>query len=558
MILEWNKWGIDPKDVRGGKTFCPKCHDGRKHKNDRSLSVELSTGMFRCHNYPCEYKGTAMKRVARERKEYAKPQPRLQKVSDDVLAWFQNVRGISNNTLLKLNVTEAVEWVPQTSREDRCICFNYTRGGELVNIKFRDAYKNFKMSSGSELIFYNIDALDGEKEAIINEGEIEILTNVECDIFNSVSVPNGASSSGNVKLEYLDNCWESFEGLTKIILATDNDEPGIALREELARRLGKHRCFKVVYPDGCKDMNEVLIKHGKEAVKEVYANAVPYPVEGIITLEDEFDDVLDWYHKGPPPGLDICIPGFDLKFPSQGGHFWSVTGAPQSGKSEFVDYIMAQMTRIHGWKWGVTAFETQPAAMHMALIAEKLSGKTIQFRNNKEHRMTEDEYHTALGLIDEHFFFVKIEGSDLTIDGLLEKYRQLVLQKGIRGVVLDPWNYVESRQTSHQSETQYINECLTKIKVFCATYGVQFILVAHPTKLKKENGKFEVPTLYHISGSAHFFNKTDDGLALWRDYETGIVDVHRQKVKRSWLGSLGRSSYKYNTLTKQYEFLEQR
>jgi twinkle protein len=558
MIFDWDKYEINPRDVRGGKTFCPKCHDSRKHKSDRSLSVDIKTGMFRCHNHPCEYKGTALRRQPNEKKEYAKPLARIQKVSDPVVKWFET-RGISNDTLLRANVTESWEWMPQRPdvKSDQVICFNYMRGGELVNIKFRDPYKNFKMNGGSELIFYNIDALDDEREGIVVEGEMDCLTNIECAVYNSVSVPNGASSSGNVKLEYLDNCWESFEGLTKIILATDDDEPGLALREELARRLGKHRCWKVHYPDGCKDMNEVLMKHGKQAVRDVYANATQFPVEGITTLEDEFDEVLDWYHKGPPQGLDVCIPGFDLKFDSQSGHLITVTGAPQSGKSEFVDLIMANMTRIHGWKWGVTAFETQPSSMHMALIAEKLIGKTVQFRHNKEHRMTEDEYHQALGMIDDHYFFVKVDEADLTIDGLLDKYRQLVLQKGIKGVVLDPWNYVESRQTGNQSETQYINECLTKIKVFCATYGVHFILVAHPTKLKKENGKFEIPTLYHISGSAHFFNKTDDGFTLWRDYETGIVDVHRQKVKRSWLGSLGRSSYRYNTFTRQYEYTEQ-
>jgi twinkle protein len=88
----------------------------------------------------------------------------------------------------------------------------------------------------------------------------------EAGIHNSVSVPNGASM-GNQKLEYLDNCWEAFEGAKRIVLAVDSDAAGLSLREELARRLGKERCYTVSYPDGCKDANDVLLKHGKEAVQ---------------------------------------------------------------------------------------------------------------------------------------------------------------------------------------------------------------------------------------------------------------------------------------------------
>jgi hypothetical protein len=34
-------------------------------------------------------------------------------------------------------------------------------GGELTNIKYRDARKNFKLVSGAEKVFYNIDATVG-------------------------------------------------------------------------------------------------------------------------------------------------------------------------------------------------------------------------------------------------------------------------------------------------------------------------------------------------------------------------------------------------------------
>jgi twinkle protein len=414
--------------------------------------------------------------------------------------------------------------------------------------------KYFKLVSGAELIFYNIDALQGETECCIVEGELDVCAAVESGIYNCVSVPNGASS-GNSKLDYLDNNWEAFEGMTKIILATDNDAPGIALRDELARRFGKHRCYKVEYPEGCKDTNEVLCKYGKDAVREMYNNARPFPVEGILTIEDFYDDVQKLYTHGYPRGLKLGIPELDdyLSFNTESGELWTITGSPSSGKSEMIDWFMAKMRINHDWKFAVYSFETQPASIHATLIMEKLVGKSFHPRADRSQCMTQQEAEWAAGMIDNHFFFVNMEEADLTIDGILEKAKQLVVSKGVNAIVIDPYNWIESKQEKGENETQYINKVLTKLKMFTMQYGVHILLAAHPVKLRRlDNGKYEVPTLYHIAGSAHFFNKTDNGFALWRDFETGEVQLHVQKVKRSWLGKIGMVQFTYNTFTRQY------
>jgi twinkle protein len=556
QTYNWAKYDIDISKVVGGKTFCPKCHHTRKHRHDRSLSVDVETGLFRCHNHPCDFKGFAGdKYVKREAREYIRPQKRIQHLSDDIVAWFEGVRGISNNTLLRMGITETLEWMPQVNDKLLCVCFNYIRDEQLINIKYRGPQKEFKMVSGAELIFYNLDAIKHERECIIVEGEIDVLTAVESGIFNAISVPNGASLSSNAKLEYLENCWEYFEVMDKIVIATDGDQAGHALRDELARRLGKHRCYKVEYPQGCKDSNEVLLNHGRDAVKKLFSEAKPFPVEGVVTLEDMYDDVQELYTNGYPPGLKAGIDGFDehASFNQSNGELWIVTGSPGSGKSEFVDWIMAQMRIKHDWKWGVFSFETQPPAIHVTLLMQKIVGKSFQPRADANKMMLRHEAEYAAGMIDEHFFFVNIDETEFTIDAILEKCRMLVVQRGINGVVIDPWNYIEAALEPGQSETQYINQCLKKIKVFTRKYGVHIFLIAHPTKLKKENGKYEVPTMYQISGSAHFFNHADNGFAVWRDFETGVVEIHIQKIKRSWLGQLGRIEYLFDTQTRQYK-----
>ena len=106
----------------------------------------------------------------------------------------------------------------------------------MVNVKYRDGQKNFKMVSGAELIFYGLDNIKTMEKIYIVEGEIDALSLHEAGIYSVCSVPNGASK-GNQRLEYLDNCFEYFKDKTEIILCTDNDNPGIELRNELSRRL---------------------------------------------------------------------------------------------------------------------------------------------------------------------------------------------------------------------------------------------------------------------------------------------------------------------------------
>lgn len=56
---------------------------------------------------------------------------------------------------------------------------------------------------------------------------------------------------------------------------------GEALAEELARRIGKHKCYRVRWPDGIKDANQMLVERGIEQLRACINNAEEYPVEGL-------------------------------------------------------------------------------------------------------------------------------------------------------------------------------------------------------------------------------------------------------------------------------------
>lgn len=468
--------------------------------------------------------------------------------------WFAQ-RGISPETIRRAGITYSTEWMPKAKQETDVICFNYFRDGELINVKYRGENKDFKLSKGAELIFYNLDAIKDAKTVIITEGEMDCLSLMECGVKTVVSVPNGAVA-GNQRLEYLDNCYDYFTNVSQVILFVDNDEAGNMLREELARRLGRERCYTIVYPDGCKDANDILLQHGKEAVLDAIKYAKEYPIDGILTMSDMIEDVSNYYLNGYPAGVRVGINGFDDLISFMGGQITTITGIPGSGKSEVIDWIMANATLNHGWSWGVCSFENQPSALHVTKLMEKLSGKSFLPRRYKEEQLTDDEFHTTAGIIQDYFNFININQVDVTLDGILNKAKELIHRKGINGLLIDPWNYIEHKIAPTQTETQYISECLTKIKAFALSNNIHIFLVAHPTKLRKlDNGLYEVPTMYSISGSAHFFNKTDNGISIWRNFVTNEVDIYIQKIRYSWLGKIGLVSFNYNTFTRQYQLI---
>lgn len=492
------------------------------------------------------------------RKEYVKPVARLEKLGQKLLNWFENERKISNDTLLRMKVTEAVEWMPQHKKDVTVACFNYYQSGELVNIKFRGPQKSFKLAKDAKLILYNIDALEGEESAVIVEGEMDVLACVESGVYNAVGVPNGTTPSGSkMSLEYLDNCYQSFSGLTKIIIAGDNDEVGRNLREELGRRLGKERCWQVQYPDGCKDLNDVLIKYGKEKVKECIESARQWPLEGIKSMDDIYPIVADWYENGYPDGDKAGINGFDQLLRFLPGYITTVTGIPGHGKDEFLNWVMTGLVIHSGWKFGMCGFEESPAETTTKL-AEKLVKKAFGFRKDVSNRITPRELEWAIGTIDQNFHFFDTDEADTSVEGIIQKATDLVLRYGINGLYINPWNWIEHSRDRNMSETEYISKAYTKLIRFARQYGVHIFIVAHTTKIQKDKatGKYEMPTLYSISGSANFYNKTHNGVVVYRDFEAKNVTVNVQKVKQSWLGQVGWASFTFDTMTRQYTFIE--
>lgn len=558
MKLNWEKYGIDaPRGTSGNKkVFCPQCHDQRRDKRDKSLSINLATGEFNCHY--CGFSGCAAEKESWERSDrpwhnyapirrqkpiYKKPQPRpTSPLSAKVLAWFRG-RGISEQTLVAMKITEGMEWMPQKQGQANTVQFNYFHNGELINTKFRTGDKCFKLVSGAELLPYNIDAIKGQSECIITEGEMDALSFYECGRHDVVSVPNGA----NANLDYLDDYIEEyFDDKETIYIASDTDTKGVLLRDELVRRFGAERCRILEYGEGCKDANEHLQKFGRDSLLACIAAAPEIKLEGIFTVSD-FEQSLDaLFENGMQKGVTIGHENFDRLCSFETKRLCVVTGIPQSGKSEFIDEILERLNIRYGWRVAVFSPENAPLAYHASKLIEKFTGKKF----DKEH-LSFGEYKQVKEHLEQNFFFIS-PSENFKLDTILDRAKYLVRRRGIKILVIDPYNRLESEQGG-RNETQYISEQLDKLTTFAQLNDVLIILMAHPTKQpRNKDGVIEAPTLYDISGSANFFNKTDFGLVVHRNRTDNTVEVHVQKVKFRHLGECGTALFKYNLNNGRY------
>ncbi len=287
-------------------------------------------------------------------KQYIRPIPNTTELSDQLVKWFKD-RGISQTTLIKAKITESKEFMPEVKRgnkvhpatERKAINFNCFRNGELVNVGFRDSLKGFKQVKDAESIFFNLDSLTGTKECFITEGQIDCLTLIECikQPVGMVSVPHGANGKSN-NLTYVDNCISFFEPMEKIYIATDDDIPGRGLREALAERFGKERCYFITY-NGRKDLNEVLVKDGAQAVIDCCNEPKDFPIIGVFNVSDFSTDIDDMFHNGIDRGVGIGMKNTDRLIRYVKGWITVITGFPTSGKALALD---TDIPTPSGWK----------------------------------------------------------------------------------------------------------------------------------------------------------------------------------------------------------------
>lgn len=537
------------------RSICPFCNDRRSNKKDKCLSIETASGAYYCHY--CNESGYLKSRISetlskdiklfkpKKKMEYKKPQPKNKEkeiIFDESFLEYFKGRGISKETLIKARVTQETEYV--AGRRIGCMAFNYYLCDELVNVKHRTRTKEFKLVSGAELIPYNIDSIapesfdnDEEKMCLYVEGEFDALTYIECGFEHVVSVPNGASTN----LEYLDRFIDShFDKLDCIYISVDNDKKGIECRNELIRRFGSEMCKLVEYPKPCKDINEVLMKYGKEAVIECVKNAKDLKPDGVQELVDVEASLDDIFEHGFEKGATFGIPSLDDVLSIKTGLLHIVTGVPSHGKSFMLNYLLIRLNVLHNWKIAFFSPEFYPVSHHIAQTIETYGGKRFCKENYNQ-----PTYEAMKEYICRNMFW--IDPNDTDINSVMERAKYLIRKKGIKVLVIDPFNALTDKERKNQKQDEYISEFLQKLRWFSRKYDVACFLIMHPVKLQKlENGQYPVCDLYNCKGASEINDKADVGITVWRNKEEDYAEIHVTKMKFRNLGKNGHATFKFN------------
>ncbi len=487
------------------------------------------------------------------KKEYIKPVWKNNTdINPHVVQWFE-ARKISQKTLERLQITSGVESMYLKGegkwQDVMTMQFNYFRDGELVNVKYRNATKDMKLSKGAELIFYNLDSLKGATECFITEGCPDVAALVEAGYWKEgvgvVSVPNGANVNAN-NLSYVDNCFDAFEHIEKIYLAVDNDTAGRKLREDLAERFGKDRCYYIEWGDK-KDANEVLVAKGVQGVIDCCSKPKEFEMEGCFTVSHYSNEIDDMYVNGLDRGVSFRLDKFAVRFVT--GYLWVFTGIPGHGKSQLVDELTARLIRFHGFKGAYYSPENKPTKLHFSKMASRFIGKSW----DGKVKITPEEKELVKNYLDKKVWFIKPE-KDFSVQSIMNTVKDLKKRHGIKWFVIDAWNKLEHKGGKDNS---YIGNSLDALGNFCENENVTCFLVAHPTKMEEDKkGKLKVPGAYNISGSADFYNKPDVIISVYLNHSPEgkplDVEIHRQKIKFNHWGFKGVSRYEHDDPSGRY------
>lgn len=547
------------------KVICPLCHDRRTNKADRALSINTQTLEYHCHY--CDAKGVLKskyndvithdnKYFKAIKKDYIKPKPKEEKnnkFSESFLEYFRG-RGISGKILLEAMVTQETEYFPQKNGRCGCIGFNYYLNGELINVKYRTRDKDFKLISGARLIPYNIDSIsldkfkEGEEKYVIwTEGEFDTLTYIECGFNHVVSVPNGASNNTSYIDDFIE---EYFDKLDVIYISVDNDNNGVILRKELIRRFGEEKCRIIDYPKPCKDINEVLVKYGKNEVIKCFKSYTELKPDGVKELIDVETNLDYLFYHGFEPGAKIGIPSFDKIISFKVGMLCVVTGIPSHGKTFALNFILSRLNLLHDWKVAFFSPEFYPIYEHIGQILETLGGKRFISENYNIQ-----EYEVMKDYVCRNFFW--LDADDTDVNSVMERARYLVKKKGIKALVIDPFNALTDKNKQNMRQDEYISDFLQNLRAFARKYAIAIFLVIHPTKMQKlENGLYPVCDLYNCKGASEVFDKADIGLTAWRNEQENYNEIHVTKVKFRHLGEKGHATFKFNINNGRYVEIE--
>lgn len=531
---------------------CPKCDGGSSREMSLSVTVDGDGqgATWTCHRGGCGWADGLRthqdgKPLQRPSTTYRRPATVPQSVASSRPDWlydFFAARKISARVVHELSIYGAERTFPNPIGRTNTIVFPYSFDGEIVNQKFRPHPAKNPMLQEKEALptLYNVDSLGpAPGEIVWVEGEMDVAALHECGVKHAVSLKDGAPATMKPEMDpeakrflALRTHADMLDKVPRIVLAGDMDTPGLALREELARRLGRHRCFLVTWPDGAKDAGDALMRYGPDAVLAALAAAEPYPIEGLQRVQA--GTLLALRQLPAPRTMTTGCGASDriLKLPAE-GRLIVVTGYPASGKTTWVRFVMVHTAANEQRRWAVFSPEMQPWEQFAAECAEAWIRKPFYPTPGVEC-MTDYDIEQAEAFLSDRMTMLVCDAENHapTMDWILERAKFAVLRDGVTDLLIDPWNEVEQQREAGSTETEFIGRALQRLKAFGLRYGCNVWVIAHPAKPPAlKNGETRgAPGPYDISASAHWANKADLGLTVHSPI-AGSAELHLWKSR---------------------------
>lgn len=478
-------------------------------------------------------------------------------LTPEIASWLESERAIPAEVSAKCGVVTV----------NGKLAFEYRANGRLLYRKVRietgDGKSFARDRKGAEtcLFLENViqDDPDLSSPLVICEGEIDALSLVAAGVPNVVSVPDGAQldevGTGQI-VPAEDKAFGWLWGdtglkphlaqFTRVIIATDSDRKGRILREELAVRFERWRCDYVTFPDGCKDANDVLMKHGSAALLEAIESARPMVPNRLCAFselpERGTGEVFQSGFKGLDEGLSFSFVIPELVV---------ITGQPGSGKSEFSAIMGANLANYHQLPGAILQFEDRTVRVRETLIRYAMTNVA-----GCEYRQQAREW------VDRWFRTIEpdqnlADEADYTLEWLLTTIREARVRHGCRWVIIDPWNEIEHIWDRSKSEAVYTNDALRKLKRVARAHQIILMIVAHPSKEGGRQQDIQDMDLYGISGAAAWANKADHGIIVHRP-DKAKEDVYVKVAKskdHSVMGRPGITRMKYLIASGQYRYV---
>ena len=253
--------------------------------------------------------------------------------------------------------------------------------------------------------------------------------------------------------------------------------------------------------------------------------------------------------NGLPKGLNTGLSSLDDLFRLDRGRLVTITGVPNLGKSEFVDFLTSSYNKNYGMKTLYFSPENMPVELHVEKLMRKFTCKPLE-------ELSPEEFKKASAYIFNNFYFMNSVNST-RLSEIITVTEDLVKNVGIDILVIDPYNRVEVEKGGNDIETQYISKILDELSRLALRCNLIVLLVAHPRKMETSESKgqtgFRMPNAYDINGSANFFNKSDFVLIVHRKKrEETDTTIKVDKVKFTNYGKPGVCTIGYDMVSGNY------